>query len=41
MDFVRFIRHQQKFDSPEHLSAQIAKDCKKAKLILDKNSKET
>lgn len=35
MDFVRFIRHQQKFDSPEQLSAQIAKDCQKAKQILD------
>jgi riboflavin kinase/FMN adenylyltransferase len=37
MDFVGFIRHQQKFDSPEHLSAQIAKDCQKAKDILAKN----
>jgi riboflavin kinase/FMN adenylyltransferase len=35
MDFVRFVRHQQKFDSPELLSAQIAKDCQKAKQILD------
>jgi riboflavin kinase/FMN adenylyltransferase len=34
MDFVGFIRHQQKFDSPEQLSAQIAKDCQKAKQIL-------
>jgi len=34
MDFVEFIRHQRKFSSPEHLSAQIAKDCKKAKEIL-------
>jgi len=34
MDFVSFIRHQQKFDSSEQLSAQIAKDCKKAKDIL-------
>ena len=34
MDFVRFIRHQQKFDSPEQLSAQIAKDCQCAKEIL-------
>jgi FAD synthase len=41
MDFVRFIRHQQKFDSPEQLSAQIANDCQKAKDILDKKSKET
>ena len=35
MDFVRFIRHQQKFESSEQLSAQIAKDCQKAKVILD------
>jgi len=41
MDFVRFIRHQQKFDSSEQLSAQIAKDCEQAKNILDENSKET
>ena len=34
MDFIRFIRHQQKFESPEQLSAQIAKDCQKAKEIL-------
>jgi riboflavin kinase/FMN adenylyltransferase len=39
MDFVRFIRHQQKFDSPEQLSAQIAKDCQKAKQILDSDFK--
>ncbi|HUU17056.1 MAG TPA: bifunctional riboflavin kinase/FAD synthetase [Sedimentisphaerales bacterium] len=37
MDFVEFIRHQQKFDSPEHLSKQIAKDCENAKHILDTN----
>jgi riboflavin kinase/FMN adenylyltransferase len=41
MDFVNFIRHQQKFDSSEQLSAQIAKDCQKAKEILDIKSKET
>lgn len=41
MEFVEFIRHQQKFSSPEHLSAQIAKDCKKAKEILDLKSTET
>ncbi len=41
MDFVRFIRHQQKFDSPEQLSVQIAKDCQEAKQILDIKSKET
>lgn len=37
MDFVRFIRHQQKFDSPEQLSTQIAKDCQCAKEILATN----
>jgi len=37
MDFVRFIRHQQKFDSPEQLSVQIAKDCQCAKEILTTN----
>jgi len=35
MDFVEFIRHQQKFSSPQQLSAQIAKDCRYAKEILD------
>ncbi len=40
MDFVSFIRHQQKFDSPEQLSAQISKDCQKAKQVLDIKSKE-
>jgi len=40
MDFVEFIRHQQKFSSPQHLSAQIEKDCKKAKQILDKNEQK-
>ncbi len=34
MDFVEFIRHQQKFSSPQQLSAQIAKDCEYAKEIL-------
>jgi len=34
MDFVKFIRHQQKFSSPQQLSTQIAKDCQKAKEIL-------
>ncbi len=34
MDFVEFIRHQQKFSSPEQLSTQITKDCNKAKEIL-------
>lgn len=37
MDFVEFIRHQQKFSSPQQLSAQIAKDCQKAKDILTTN----
>ena len=41
MDFVHFIRHQQKFDSPEQLSAQIAKDCHCAKDILDIKSTKT
>ncbi len=36
MDFVKFIRHQQKFSSPEQLSTQITKDCEKAKEILAK-----
>jgi len=34
MDFVRFIRSQHKFASVQELSAQIAKDCEKAKKIL-------
>jgi riboflavin kinase/FMN adenylyltransferase len=41
MDFVEFIRHQQKFTSPQQLSAQIAKDCRYAKEILDLKSTET
>lgn len=41
MDFVEFIRHQQKFTSPEHLSTQIAEDCKTAKEILDIKNTET
>lgn len=36
MDFVEFVRHQQKFSSPEQLSAQIAKDCRYAKKTLTK-----
>jgi len=35
MDFVGFIRPQHKFTSPEVLSKQIAKDCRKAANILD------
>jgi riboflavin kinase/FMN adenylyltransferase len=34
MDFVRHIRRQHKFSSPEDLAAQIAKDCEAAKDIL-------
>ncbi len=34
MDFIRRIRSQHKFKSPEKLSAQIAKDCHDAKMIL-------
>ena len=38
MDFIRRIRSQHKFKSPEKLSAQIAKDCQSAKEILAKNA---
>jgi riboflavin kinase/FMN adenylyltransferase len=34
MDFVGFIRHQQRFEMEEKLKEQIAKDCQKAKDIL-------
>ncbi len=34
MDFIGRIRNQQKFDSEEELSAQIAKDCEKAQQVL-------
>ena len=34
MDFIERIRSQQKFESEKELSAQIAKDCQKAKIIL-------
>ena len=34
MDFIKRIRDQQKFETKADLSAQIAKDCKKAKRIL-------
>ncbi len=40
MDFIRRIRSQHKFKSPEKLSAQIAKDCKNAKEILAKDTSE-
>jgi riboflavin kinase/FMN adenylyltransferase len=35
MDFARHIRSQKKFDSEKELADQIAKDCKKAKQILE------
>jgi len=35
MDFVKRIRSQEKFDSEKALARQIAKDCKKAKKILN------
>ena len=34
MDFIEKIRQQQKFDSEQHLAAQIANDCRKAKQVL-------
>ena len=34
MDFIERIRNQHKFKTPEELSAQIAKDCQKAKELL-------
>jgi len=37
MDFIEHIRSQEKFDSEEALTRQIAKDCKKAKKILATN----
>ena len=39
MDFVSFIRHQQKFDSLGQLSTQIEKDCQKAKQVLNLKNK--
>lgn len=35
MDFIERIRSQEKFDSEKALASQIAKDCKKAKKILN------
>jgi riboflavin kinase/FMN adenylyltransferase len=35
MDFIKRIRNQHKFKSPEDLSKQIAKDCYQARKILD------
>ena len=40
MDFVKRIRDQQKFRTEAELSTQIAKDCKKAKIILDTEDTE-
>ena len=37
MDFVKHLRSQQKFETETELSAQIAKDCEKAKEILRMN----
>jgi riboflavin kinase/FMN adenylyltransferase len=34
MDFIQHIRNQHKFNTPEDLSKQIAKDCQYAKMIL-------
>jgi len=34
MDFIKHLRSQQKFETEKELSAQIAKDCQKAKEIL-------
>ena len=41
MDFVKRIRDQQKFETQTDLSAQIAKDCEKAKEILAIKNTET
>ena len=30
LDFMRFIRHQQRFETKDHLREQIKKDCEKA-----------
>jgi len=38
MDFIQRIRSQKKFKTAKDLSAQIAKDCKKARAILDAKS---
>jgi riboflavin kinase / FMN adenylyltransferase len=34
MDFFRFLRHQQRFETKDHLKAQIAKDVKRAEQML-------
>ena len=41
MDFIKHLRDQQKFKTEKDLSAQIAKDCQKAKEILDIKNTET
>jgi riboflavin kinase/FMN adenylyltransferase len=35
MEFVRHLRHQHKFGSPEDLAAQIARDCDQARAVLE------
>lgn len=40
MDFIERIRSQHKFNTPEELSAQITKDCQKAKEVLNTTSTE-
>ncbi len=35
MEFVRHLRHQHKFGSPEDLVAQIARDCDQARAVLE------
>jgi riboflavin kinase/FMN adenylyltransferase len=40
MDFVDFIRHQQRFDTEEELRKQIAKDCEIAKKSLLKKERQ-
>jgi len=40
MDFIERIRSQHKFNTPEELSAQIAKDCQNAKEVLAKDTSE-
>jgi riboflavin kinase / FMN adenylyltransferase len=35
MDFIRCLRHQHKFASPEALVKQIEKDCRQARAVLD------
>ena len=39
MDFIRHLRHQHKFASPELLVAQISKDCEQARAVLDELAK--